>query len=403
MESTLTKLQKEFSLGTQEQLADMGQKRKQLHIGIPKETSMQERRIPLTPNAVKALSAMGHRIGIETGAGDGANFTNKEYAEAGADVLSSREEVYKAEIILHTTPPSMEDIALMTPQQVLISPILLPKLTEQQLKGLSEKRITALAFEYIKGEYDTFPFIRSMSEIAGNLAILTAAKYLSNEYGKGILLGGIAGQPPSKVLILGAGGVAEAAARSAIGLGAQVQVFDDNIIRLQRMQHQLGRRVYTSVLDPDNLAKNIARSHVVIGALKPCDGRTPCIVTEQMVAGMKDGAVIVDVSIDHGGCFETSRVTDHHKPVFVKHGVTHYCVPNMASNVSRTASYALGNILAPIIREIGNAGGTDNYLRNHQGFRNGAYCYKGSVTKEFIAKSFDMKYSDLDLILSAGF
>lgn len=384
MESTFTKLQKEYGLVTQEQFADVGSKRKELHIGIPKETYLQERRTPLSPNAVKALASMGHRIAIETGAGEGANFSDKEYADAGADILFSREEVYKAEIILQTTPPTPEDIRMMSVHQVLFSPVLLPKLTDEQLKGMAEKRITALAFEYIKGEYETYPFISSMSEIAGNLAILTAAKYLSNEYGRGILLGGIAGQPPAKVLIIGAGGVGESAARSAAGLGAQVQVFDNNIYRLQRLQHQLGQRVYTSVIDPENLAKNISRSHVVIGALKPVNGRTPCVVTEDMVAGMKDGSVIVDVSIDHGGCIETSKVTDHKKPVFVKHGVTHYCVPNMASNVSRTASYALGNILAPMLRRLANPAASTTTCVIMPGSGMEPICIKAALPKNLL-------------------
>ncbi|HYC28304.1 MAG TPA: hypothetical protein VEB42_05795 [Chitinophagaceae bacterium] len=242
-----------------------------------------------------------------------------------------------------------------------------------------------------------------MSEIAGNLAILTAAKYLSNEHGKGILLGSITGQPPSKVLILGAGGVAEAAARAAMGLGAQVQVFDNNIYRLQSIQHNLGQKIYTSVLDIFNLKKNIARAHVVIGALNEVNGRTPCVVTDEMVSGMKKGSVIIDVSIANGGCFETSRVTNHNEPIYLRHGVTHYCVPNMASNVSRTASYALGNILAPLLHNIGDAGGIDNYLHKSFGFRHGSYMYKGSFTKEFIAQKFDLKFTDLDLLMSATF
>jgi len=402
-ESTLTKLKKEFALTPKEQLAEMGGKRKHLDIGIPKEISLQERRIPLTPNAVKSLTNLGHRIAIETGAGDASKFNNEEYAEAGADILYSREEIYKAEIILKATPPSLEDIGLMSLQQVILSPLFLPKLTDQQIRNMVEKRVTALAFEYIKDKNNSFPFIRSMSEIAGNQAILTAAKYLSNDYGKGILLGGITGQPPSKVLILGAGSVGEAAARAALGLGAQVQVFDDNIYRLQRIQQQLGQRIYTSVLDTYNLKKNLARAHAVIGAMHPVNGRTPCVVTEDMVAGMKEGAVIIDISIDHGGCFETSRVTDHKEPIFIRHGVTHYCVPNVASIVSRTASYALGNILAPMIRQISDNGGIDQHLRYHEGFRHGAYLYKGSITKEYIAHAFDMKFTDLELLLSANF
>ena len=260
-----------------------------------------------------------------------------------------------------------------------------------------------MAFEFIKGDHNIFPFIRTLSEIAGYHSIHIAAKYLSNEFGKGILLGSIAGHPPTKVVIIGAGAVGEAAARAALGLGAAVQVFDDDTFRLTRLQNILGHRIYTSVLDRDALKQKVSRAHVVIGALRAKNGKTPKVVTEQMVMGMKKSAVMIDVSIDHGGCFETSRVTSHNDPIFVKHDVIHYCVPNIASNVSRTASYAISNILSPILKEASEYGGIERYLRIHEGFRHGAYLYKGALTKDHLSKRFDLKFTDLELILSAAF
>lgn len=403
MESMLGKIKSEYALYTKEVLAEIGNSKKSLFIGIPKETEYQEKRIPLTPNSVAALVNYGFRITIEKDAGENSNFSNEEYISAGADVVFSKEDVFKADTILKSGPITQSEINLLHHNQLIFSPILLPNQTKNMVKCMMEKRVTAIAFEYVKGDYGTYPFMRSMSEIAGNYAILTAARYLSNEYGKGILLGGIAGQPPAKVMILGAGTVGESAAKAAISLGATVQVFDDNIYRLSRLQSDLGNKVYTSVMDPINIAKNILRTHVVIGALKPKNGKTPRVVTEDMVRSMKKDSVIVDVSIDQGGCFETSKVTNHNEPVYTKHGVIHYCVPNIASNVSRTASYALSNILAPILKNAADVGGVETLLKYDDGLRKGAYLYKGALTKEFIAQKFDLKFTDLELLLSADF
>lgn len=403
MESIIGKIKTDYSLYTKEVLAEFGTSKKSLFIGIPKETDYQEKRIPLTPNSVAALVNYGFRISIEKDAGESSNFSNDEYVNAGADIVYTKEDVFKAEVIIKSGPINPNEISLLHTNQIVFSPVLLPNQTKNMVKSMMEKRITAIAFEYVKGDYNTYPFMRSMSEIAGNYAILTAAKYLSNEYGSGILLGGIAGQPPAKVLILGAGTVGEAAAKAALALGASVQVFDNNIYRLSRLQSDLGQKIYTSVIDPINLAKNIARAHVVIGALKPKNGKTPKMVTEDMVCSMKKGSVIIDVSIDHGGCFETSVVTNHNEPIYTKHDVIHYCVPNIASNVSRTASYALSNIISPILKNGADAGGLENLLKYDSGFRHGAYLYKGALTKEFIAKKFDLKFTDLELLMSADF
>jgi alanine dehydrogenase len=340
---------------------------------------------------------------IEYGAGENANFDDEEYLNAGADMAYSKEDVFKAGILLKCAPLLPEEISLLHGGQVIFSPVLLPGMLKSTIKGMMEKKVTALSYEYIKSDYNHYPFTRSMGEIAGSYAIILAGKYLSHESGKGILLGGISGQPPCKVLILGAGAVGEAAARAAIGMGAQVQVFDDNIFRLTRLQNHLGQKVYTSVIDPLNLKKNLSRADVVIGALNAIGGKTPCVVSESMVQGMKKGSVIIDVSIDHGGCVETSRVTDHDHPIFIKHGVIHYGVPNIASNVARTASYAMSNILAPMLRQISQTGGVEHMVRNHAGLRHGTYLYKGALAKEFIAQKFDLKFTDLELILSADF
>ena len=400
---TIEQLQKEFALAPQEALAEVTPKNKGFYIGIPKDTAYQEKRIALTPNSVENLVNNGHRIAIESGAGEASYFTDKEYADVGADILYEKEKVFNAELILKVAPIMADEVELMQNRQVIISPLLRPKLNKEVVSKLISKKITALAFEYIKDNYGTFPFVRSMSEIGGSYAMHTAARYLSNEYGKGILLGNVAGHPPTKVVIIGSGGVAQAAAKAALGFGAVVQVFDSNITRLRRLQNVVGHRVYTSVLDPKALLQKLEKAHVVIGAMPPINGRTPCVVTEEMVSRMKDKSVIIDVSIDHGGCIETSQVTSHDNPVFTKHGVIHYCVPNIASNVSRSASYATSNILSPIIRQSAEYGSFDNFIRYNSGIRHGAYLYHGALCKYFLAKQFDLKFTDLDLLLSADY
>ncbi len=403
METTLEKIKKEFSLTPQEALAEIFPVKRSLFIGIPKETEFQERRIALTPNSVASLVSQGHRITIEAGAGENSNFEDNEYTEAGAQLVSSKEEVYKANLILKTAPILAQDVQHFQNNQTILSPILLPSLDKNTLKRLMQLKVNALAYEYIKTDDNYFPYIDSMGDIAGSYSIILAGKYLSNGYGKGVLLGGIAGQPPCKVLIIGAGNVGLAAVKSAIGLGAQVQIFDDNIRLLNQAKEHLGNNLYTSVIDPLNLKKNLSRADVVIGALHNIDGQTPKIVTESMVAQMKKGAVIIDTCIDHGGCFETSRVTNLDNPIFIKHGVIHYCVPNITSDTSRTASYAMSNLLSPIIRKMGQSGGIEQFIRADQHFRNSVYLYKGTITKDFIAHKYELKYTDLNLLMTTDF
>lgn len=391
-----------FSYVPLEETLEILPKKRKLFIGIPKETSFQENRIALTPEAVSVLVNNGHRVIVEHNAGVGSFYFDTDYSEAGAHIAYEREEVFKAYTIIKSAPISDDDIPLMQPNQVVISPIHLPLLKAEMLDQLMKKKIIAIAFDSIKDDSGTYPIVRSMSEIAGSTAILNAAKYLSNVHnGKGILLGGITGIPPAKVLILGAGVVAEYAARTAIGLGALVKVFDNSIYRLMRLQNNVGQRCFTSVIEPITLAEELANADVAVGALKPVNGITPVVVNEDMVANMKAGSVIVDVSIDRGGCFETSKVTSHEKPVYRKHDVVHYCVPNIASGVSRTASGAISNVLMPILLDFADMGGVEGIIQSKSGIRNGVYLYKGCVTNAPIAKRFNFKYTDLDLLLAS--
>jgi len=391
-----------FSYVPLEETLEILPKKKDLFIGIPKETSFNENRIALTPEAVSVLVNNGHQVVVEHNAGEGSSYFDSDYSEAGARIAYDKADVYKATTIIKSAPISEEEIGLLQPNQVVFSPIHLPLLKTEMLEQLIHKKIIAIAFESIKDDSGTYPIVRSMSEIAGSSAILTAAKYLSNVHkGKGILLGGISGVPPAKVLIIGAGIVGEFATRTALGLGASVKIFDNSIYRLMRLQNNIGRRCFTSVIEPVTLAEELASADVAVGALKPVNGITPVIVTDEMVSNMKAGSVIVDVSIDRGGCFETSHVTSHENPVFKKYDVIHYCVPNIASGVSRTASRAISNVLMPIMQQCADMGGVEGVILSKSGIRNGVYIYKGCVTNAPIAKRFNMKYTDLDLLLAA--
>jgi alanine dehydrogenase len=390
-----------FSYLPLEETLQISRKKKQLFIGIPKETLFQENRVALTPEAVSVLVNDGHEVAVEHNAGEGSFYFDSDYSEAGAQIIYDKAELYKAMVIIKSAPISEEEAELLQANQVVISPIHLPFLKTPILEQLIQKKIIAIAFESIKDDADTFPIVRSMSEIAGSSAILTAAKYLSNIHnGKGILLGGISGVPPVNVVIIGAGIVGEFAARTAFGLGASVKVFDNSIYRLMRLQNNIGRRCYTSVIEPITLANDLMEADVAVGALSAVNGITPVVISEQMVSNMKAGSVIVDVSIDRGGCFETSRLTTHENPIFKKYDVIHYCVPNIASSVARTASRAISNILMPILQQCADAGGMEAIIQDKSGIRNGVYMYKGFVTNAPIAKRFKFKYTDLDLLLS---
>jgi alanine dehydrogenase len=386
----------------QEEMLEVARKKSSLYIGIPKETSFQENRVPLVPDAVGLLVANGHEVVVETNAGKAANFHDKDYSDAGAKIAYSTEEVYKADMILKVEPPSLEEIEMMQQRQTLVSALQLTIQPENFVKKLMDKKVTAIAYDFIKDEEGIYPIVRSMSEIAGNTSILIAAEYLSNvNNGLGSMLGGISGVSPTEVIILGAGTVGEYAARAALGLGASLKVFDNSVYRLRRLQNNLGIRIFTSVLQPKVLMKALKTADVVIGAIRAPEGRTPCVVTQEMVSEMKFGSVIVDVSIDQGGCFETSRVTNHTSPIFRKYGVIHYCVPNIASRVSRTASYALSNVFSPILLNVGEEGGINNVLRRDKGVRHGVYIYNGILTNKYLGETFNLPYKDIDLMMAA--
>ena len=390
-----------FGLMPKEEMLEVKPNFKQLQIGIPKESSFQENRVSLTPDSVGLLVANGHSIIIEQGAGEAANFSDKQYADKGAEISYSQDDVFKAMFILKIEPPTKSELELMHNGQELISAVQMSTQSAEYFKTLNKKNITAFGFEFIKDNQGKLPIVRSMSEIAGNTSLLIAGEYLSNvNNGKGLMLGGISGIMPTNVVVIGAGTVGEYACRTAMGLGSSVIVFDNSVSKLRRLQNNINQRVSTSSIQPKVLMKALRRADVVISALRIGDGRVPCIVSEEMVQQMKKGAVVIDVSIDQGGSFETSEVTTHNKPIIIKHDVVHYCVPNIASRVSRTASMVISNILTPILLRISEEGGVQNTIRNHECLRKGIYTYKGSNTNEVLSRNFQIPFKDLELIMA---
>src|ERR1700744_3238014 len=391
---------KQAMMQPQESMLEVKNKKNKLYIGIPKEVSFQENRIALTPLSVALLINNGHEVMLESNAGQAANFSDKDYSDQGAKIVYEPKAVYEANIIIKIAPPTMQENELMRPHQILISTLQMSTIKAEYMHALIQKKITALSFEHLRDEGGSLAVVRAMSEIVGATSILIAAEYLSNIFaGKGLMLGGITGVPPTEIVILGAGTVGEYAARTAIALGAEVKVFDPSIYKLRRLQNNIGTRVFTSVVQPIVLEKAITTCDVAIGAIRAEDGRSPCIVSEATVSRMKPNSVIIDVSIDQGGCFETSEITNHTHPVFRKYDVIHYCVPNIASRVARTATYALTNIFAPILLDIGEQGGVKNLIWQKAGIRDAVYIYQGNVTNKHIADRFSLPYKDLDLLI----
>lgn len=391
-----------FSYETLEETLDIKPKGAQLHIGLPKEIAFQENRVALTPDAVGVLVSNGHQVTIEHNAGEGSHFTDRDYSEAGAKIVYNREEIFKAPILVKSAPVIDEDLPLLQHNQMIVSPIHLSILKAELLQKMMEKRVTAISFENLKDDSGSYPIVRSMSEIAGSAVMLIAAQYLSSaNHGKGVLLGGISGIAPTKVIIIGAGIVGENAARAALALGASVKVFDNSVYRLKRLQNNIGHRLWTSVIEPRLLAKQLKTCEVAVGALSNETGRTPIVVTEEMVSSMRHGSVIIDVSIDRGGCFETSEITTHQNPIYTKYGVIHYCVPNIPSGFARTASQAISNVLMPLLLEAGDDGGFEQMVWHRVHLRSGIYMFKGALTNFYLSERFNLKYTDLNLLIAS--
>lgn len=387
----------------QEEMLEVGNKQKQLKIGIPSEDHSMESRVPITPEAVEILTGYGHEVTLQTGAGKAANYLDTDYSERGGIIVEKRQEVFGGcDILLKISPPTLEEIGWMKERQTLLSSFqVFTHKDEKYIRELMKKKVTAIAFENIQDEHKCYPAVRSMSAIAGTTSMLIAAEYLSNmRGGKGVMLGGVTGITPTEVVILGAGTAAEYAVRAAMGLGSEIKVFDHSIHRLRRLQNAVGQMIPTSIFHPKVILKALRSADVLIGAIRRDEKQPVFFITEEMVTEMKKGSVIIDISIDRGGCIETSELRTQVDPVFVKHGVIHYCVPNIPSRVARTASIAISNVFAPLIVGMGEQGGEGKHLKENIGLRHGVYIYNGILTNETLGRKFGIPSKDIDLLMA---
>ncbi len=372
-----------------------------LSIGIPKENPEVETRLALTPEGVAIVTEEGHSVYVQRGAGEPMSYSDLQYSEAGAYLVDSASDVFSADLVLKITPPTLQELSMMHDRSSVFSMLQLSNLSSECIHLMMKKKMNAIAYELIKDEQKAFPVMTSISEIEGNTAIGVAAELMSVERGgKGLLLGGVAGISPTEVLILGAGITGTVAARSALALGAQVKIFDHDINKLRKIQHYLGQQVSTSVIHPSVLFKALASADAVIGNLRYINGSERFMVSEDLVKTMKAGAVIIDLSVDQGGCFETSECRTLRNPVYEKFGVVHYCVPNISARVARTTSMALSNIFAPILLKIANSGSVKLAIAESSGFRNGSYIYGGVLVNRLIGNYYGINSNDIGLLLA---
>ncbi len=383
-----------------EEMLERKKKGQKIKIGIPSDFTKVEYRVPLTPQAVDLLVSYGHEILIETNAGKSASYTDKQYSAAGATIVENKEEIFQCDIILRISPFDSNEIEHLRGNQVIISSMQIHAYCKESIHKMLQKKITAIAFEYLENEDGFMPFTHQMSQIAGVTSITIASEYLSNSRnGKGVLFGEVTGVTPAELVIIGTSTAAEYAARAALGLGIFVKVFDTSVYELSKLEEKLGRRIFTSVFYPKVLRKALVSADAVIGAM-PFNVTPKFKVSEELVKQMKEGSVIIDLNASQGGCFETSECTDFKSPTYVKHGVVHYCVPNSPAMVSRTASISLSNILIPTLLAIGDNGGVDNYIKTSRGFRKGVYIYHGILTNQDVGRLFNLPSKEIDLLLA---
>lgn len=374
-------------------------KKGSLIIGLPKEREMEEKRVCLTPDAVAALVANEHKVIVEQGAGEHAHFSDSEYHKAGASIESDPKKVFECPLILKVAPVNDQEIELLKTYSTVISTLNLKSKDLYYINKLQEKKITAIALEELTEHDGSFPFVSSLSEISGLSAIYIAAELMSkSNEGKGQLFGNISGVPPTEIVIFGSGTAAIWAAKTALNLGASVKIFDNSTSNLRKIQSELKHPIYTSTLQPKNILKALRRCDVAVGAIE-CHHRTPVVVSQDMVSYMKKGSVIIDISIDRGGCFETSQLTSHQKPTFKKFDVIHYCVPNIPSRYPKTASVSMSNICTPILLDLAENGGIDNALRMDQGLQNGVYLYQGVLTNRSIADQLGLTHTNINFLI----
>jgi alanine dehydrogenase len=385
-----------------ELLKELSNARHPMMIGIPKEDLKTERRQAFTPEAIDMIVDAGHEVIFEEGAGKGINYADVDYSESGAFVTGDRQQIFTCDLIFKIAPPTVEEIQAMKKRATVLSMLQMPDISIDTIKAMAAKQINAVGYELMSPDGSTFPVRNAISEIEGSAAISVASELLSNEKGgKGILMGGIPGVSPTEVVIIGAGVAGTVAARAALALGATVKVFDSDICKLCKLQTNLGHPVFTSVFQPNVLVNTFKSADVVIGAMHYMDDPVRYVISDDVIQMMKPGAVIIDLSINQGGCFETTCfLPPDHPAIFEQYGVLHYCVPNVSSRVARTTAMALSNIFTPLIVRMGELGGVSGIATTDRNFRSGFYMYAGKLVNSYVANYFNLPANDISLFLS---
>jgi alanine dehydrogenase len=352
-----------------------------MNIGIPKERRPFEYRVGMTPTGVQMLCKQGHTCYIEHDAGLGAGFSDKEYDQAGGRIVYSPHEVFgRADLLLKVARPLLEEIEWLRPGTALTGFLHLGSTRKEKVDALMHNKITAIAYEQIVLPDGSVPIRRPLSQIGGRLVAQVGARLLqNNEGGKGILMGGVPGVPPAEVVILGGGIVGTYASRAFLGMGAHVTVLDTDLTALQGVDER-SPGVMTMISNPVNVARCTSYADILVGAVLIFGEQPPIVISRELVRSMKPRSVIMDISIDEGGCIETSRPTTHEKPTFIEEGIVHYCVPNMPSIVARTATYAYLNAAFPYISEIANQG-VDMAIRKDHALEHGVCTYRGDLKR----------------------
>lgn len=369
-------------------------------LGVPKEIKNNEFRVGMTPESVKAAIHHGHQVLVQSQAGSGVGFSDEDYLAVGAEVKSSAAEVFSlAQMIVKVKEPQPVECAMLREGQILFTYLHLAP-DPQQTKALMESGAVCIAYETVKNEQGRLPLLFPMSEVAGRMSIQVGAHFLEETYGgRGVLLGGVTGVAPAEVLVIGGGTVGRNAAQMAIGLGANVTVLTHSVAKSDKLKQQFGDKIHTNLSTPETIAQAITQADLVVGAVLVPGASAPKLISKAQLKTMKPGAVVVDVAIDQGGCFETSRPTTHQEPIYVVDGIVHYCVANIPGAVPRTSTLALNNATLPYILKLADRGYKAALLED-SGFLNGLNVMHGLVTNQGVADSLNLEYTDPKVALN---
>ncbi len=367
-----------------------------MNVGVLNESNKIENRAGLTPSSVSFLVEKGHTIYFQAGAGLKAGYANEEYANQGANIVFTKEEVFgRSDVVLNISPLNQEECGMVKKDQVLFGFHHLAIAKKTLIEELLEKNVIIIGYEIIQDQNEELPFIESLSEVAGQMCLVISGHYLqTSQGGRGVIIGGVVSVPPATAVVIGSGVLAKSAVRAMLGAGAHTIALGRNMEKLRELEEVTSGKVITLIASKYNLQRMIKVADILIGAVLTPGEKAPVIITKDMVMSMKKGSLIIDLAIDQGGCVETSRLTTLEHPVFVEEGITHYCVPNITSAVSRTSTKVLSNVVTPYLLQIGELG-IEQALKDNSSLARGVYAYNGSLTKKNIADRFGLAYKKL--------